>query len=45
MFGYTYQADSASYASTDRFGNDNQIQIQGHYLSLTLQFGLEKPER
>ncbi len=45
MGGYTYQVDEAGYKSADRTGNDNHIKYTGHYLSLSVIFGLQDPEK
>jgi len=46
MAGYSYQIDSASYQSADPLTHGtNTLSFAGHYLSLTLQIGLEKAQR
>lgn len=42
--GYTYQRERASYLATDGSGN-NTLDMSGHFISLSVQFGLEKTER
>ncbi len=42
--GYTYQRERASYLATDRSGN-NTLDMSGHFISLSVQFGLEKAQR
>jgi hypothetical protein len=45
MAGYSYQIDAASYQSNDELTHGiNDLSFAGHYLSLTLQIGLEKAQ-
>jgi hypothetical protein len=43
LIGYTYQSESGSYRSDDLTRGINRISLSGHFLSLTIQFGLEPP--
>jgi hypothetical protein len=45
MLGYSYQGEQAGYGSFDRTGNPNAIYWAGHFLTLSLQFGLEESYR
>ncbi len=45
MLGYSYQAEQAGYGSFDRTGKPNVITWSGHFLTLSLQFGLEESYR
>lgn len=45
MLGYSYQGEQAGYGSFDRTGNPNVIRWSGHFLTLSLQFGLEESYR
>lgn len=42
--GYTYQREQAKYLATDGSGN-NVLLMSGHFISMSLQFGLEKEQR
>lgn len=45
LLGYTFQRDEAGYKSADRSGNDNHVNYAGHYLSLSIIFGLQEAEK
>jgi len=45
LLGYTYQLDKAGYKSADRSGNENSFSLSGHYLSLSLIWGLQEPQK
>lgn len=45
MLGYSYQGEQAGYGSFDQTGNPNVIRWSGHFLTLSLQFGLEEAYR
>lgn len=40
QLGYAYKHESAMYHSSDRSGNHNSSEITGHYLNLSLEWGL-----
>jgi hypothetical protein len=43
--GYTYQVEKAAYRARSVSSENNSVQISGNFLSLSLQFGLEKTEK
>jgi hypothetical protein len=43
--GYAYRLEAGRYGTTDRNLIDNTSQISGHYLHLSYEFGLAKPEK
>lgn len=46
MIGYSYQVDNTDYQSADPFTNGiNHVSFSGHFLSFTLEYGLQKPMR
>ncbi len=45
LVGYTYQLDEAGYQSDDRTGAPNHVKYSGHYLSLSMIFGLMEPKK
>lgn len=42
MLGYAYRQENIRYKSNDRTGLDNFSQTTGHYLNLSIEFGLTK---
>jgi hypothetical protein len=45
LAGYAYQVDEAGYATTDASGLGNHVNLTGHYLSLSLIWGLQDPQK
>lgn len=42
MLGYAYRQENIRYKSSDRTGLDNYSQTTGHFLNLSIEFGLSK---
>lgn len=40
MVGYSYRQENVAYKSADRTGRDNQSQVSGHFLNLSLEMSL-----
>ena len=45
LLGYTYQVDQASYKTSDPSGVPNKVAYRGHYLSLSLIWGLQQAQK